>query len=46
MPVAGSTKLFDGVFNPKHDVLLAFLPLAHILEQVSEDPGPKLSFSS
>ena len=33
--VAGSCALWRGGFYPKSDLLLAFLPLSHILEQVS-----------
>ena len=33
--VAGSTKLWAGIFQPGRDLLLAYLPLAHVLEQVS-----------
>ena len=32
--VAGSCALWRGGFYPKSDLLLAFLPLSHILEQV------------
>lgn len=35
MVVAGSCALWRSGFYPKTDLLLAFLPLSHILEQVS-----------
>ncbi|RSH92243.1 long-chain fatty acid-CoA ligase [Saitozyma podzolica] len=34
--LAGSTKLWGSLFDPKNDLLLAFLPLSHILEQFLE----------
>ena len=34
--LAGSTKLWGKYFDPKTDLLLAYLPLAHILEQFLE----------
>ena len=33
--LAGAIKLWGGNFDPEDDLMLAYLPLAHILEQVS-----------
>ncbi|RXK40953.1 hypothetical protein M231_01801 [Tremella mesenterica] len=34
--LAGSIKLFETIFRPESDLLMAYLPLAHILEQFLE----------
>lgn len=41
--MAGAVKLWGGNFDIKTDLLLAYLPLAHILEQVRRSGGDKVS---